>query len=644
MKSGRKATRHVFSLVLTMSILLGGFNLSNQSGGWLVVSGLAVAPLSAQGDQGRWELINNGLTNLAVAALAIDLVNPDRIFAGTIGGGFFKSTDGGATWSSVGLNVRFGTALAINPVSPNVMYAGTAEGGFCNALRPLFTSTNDGANWTNQRSMVDCDISLIVIDPTSPSTLYAGSSVQFSEEGGIILWKSTDGGATWNATPRIGNPGLASFGLTINPANSQVLYAPGNFSNGGVSGLFTSENGGWSWTPTGLTNTYVRAVAIDPFNPGTLYAGSASNSWAEMPFRGMFKSTDGGVSWLQINNGFANITAIYNIVVDRDNTNVLYIGTDGGVFKSVDGGANWNAFNNGLTNLEVFNLALAPGQPNTLYAGTRIGVFKVIDNVPDPNSIDFAEFFVRRHYSDFLNREPDAGGWAYWSNEITQCGSDAACIHKRRIGVSAAFFIEQEFQETGYFVYRFYKASFNRVPNFGEFNADRSRIMDGANLEVNKQAFADEWVQRPAFVAAYPITMGNTEVVNKLFDSAGLTASRYDSLRQQEISAMNAGRSRAMVLRDVIEIADFKNVPDPHDARYNELKQVSQYNPAFVLMQYFGYLRRDVDQSGYAFWLDVVNNREPNDYRGMVCAFITSNEYQLRFGSTVTRSNADCSQ
>ena len=105
---------------------------------------------------------------------------------------------------------------------------------------------------------------------------------------------------------------------------------------------------------------------------------------------------------------------------------------------------------------------------------------------------------------------------------------------------------------------------------------------------------------------------------------------------------MNAGRSRALVLRDVIEIPDFKNIPDPNDPRYSEIKQISQYNPAFVLMQYFGYLRRNVDQGGYDFWLDVVNNREPNNYHGMVCAFITSTEYQLRFGSAVTRSNADC--
>src|SRR5215813_6425438 len=258
------------------------------------------------------------------------------------------------------------------------------------------------------------------------------------------------------------------------------------------------------------------------------------------------------------------------------------------------------------------------------------------------NPIDCAGLFVRQHYRDFLNREPDQGGLDYWTDRITQCGSDARCIHERRIGVSGAFFVEMEFQDTGYYVYRFYKVSFGRQPNYAEFTADRAKVIGGSNLEANKQAFADEWVQRSVFRDAYPSTMSNTEFVNKLFDSAGLSNSIYDPQRQQEILAMNAGRSRALVLRDVIEIPDLKNPPNPSDPRYPEIKQVSQYNPAFVLMQYFGYLRRNVDQDGYAFWLDVVNNREPNNYHGMICSFITSSEYQLRFGTTVTRSNADC--
>ena len=201
-----------------------------------------------------------------------------------------------------------------------------------------------------------------------------------------------------------------------------------------------------------------------------------------------------------------------------------------------------------------------------------------------------------------------------------------------------------EFQDTGYYIYRLYKASFGRQPSFAEFMADRTQVGGGANLEASKQVFADQWVQRPAFVAAYPLTMNSTEVVNKLFDSAGLNAAIYDPLRQQEILAMNAGRDRALVLRNVIEIADFKNFPDPNNPRYSEIKQTSQYNPAFVLMQYFGYLRRNVDPGGYAFWLDVVNGPGAEQLSRHVCAFITSSEYQLRFGTVATRSNADCGQ
>jgi hypothetical protein len=72
------------------------------------------------------------------------------------------------------------------------------------------------------------------------------------------------------------------------------------------------------------------------------------------------------------------------------------------------------------------------------------------------NPIDQAAFFVRQHYIDFLNREPDAGGFAFWTDQIAQCGSDAACIELKRINVSAAFFLAIEFQETGYLVYRTY--------------------------------------------------------------------------------------------------------------------------------------------------------------------------------------------
>jgi hypothetical protein len=241
------------------------------------------------------------------------------------------------------------------------------------------------------------------------------------------------------------------------------------------------------------------------------------------------------------------------------------------------------------------------------------------------NQINDAQFFVRQHYLDFLSRDPDPGGFDYWTSQITQCGSNDLCLKSQRIGVSASFFIEQEFQDTGSFVYRCYKASYGRPPTFAEFVADRSSVIGGTNLEASKLAFADNWVNRPQFLQVYPATMTPAQFVNALFDAAALVP--FTAERQQLITDMQNGKTRAAVLREVIEISTFKT---------------REYNPSFVLMQYFGYLQRGPDQGGYDFWLDVLNNREPNNYRGMVCSFITSREYQERFGLSLRRTNVDC--
>jgi hypothetical protein len=68
----------------------------------------------------------------------------------------------------------------------------------------------------------------------------------------------------------------------------------------------------------------------------------------------------------------------------------------------------------------------------------------------------------------------------------------------------------------------------------------------------------------------------------------------------------------------------------------------TQYNAAFVLTEYFGYLRRDAERDGFNFWLNVLNNSDPQNDRSMVCSFLTSVEYQRRFGPIVSHSNAEC--
>ena len=85
------------------------------------------------------------------------------------------------------------------------------------------------------------------------------------------------------------------------------------------------------------------------------------------------------------------------------------------------------------------------------------------DGATGLNPIDTASFFVRLHYTDFLNRQPDPSGFAFWTNEITSCGANQQCIDNKRINVSAAFYISIEFQKTGYLVERLYKSAYGDV-------------------------------------------------------------------------------------------------------------------------------------------------------------------------------------
>jgi WD40 repeat protein len=257
--------------------------------------------------------------------------------------------------------------------------------------------------------------------------------------------------------------------------------------------------------------------------------------------------------------------------------------------------------------------------------------------ISTPNAIDDAQFFVRQQYLDFLGREPDLSGFAFWTNEIASCGADQQCIDVKRVNVSAAFFLSIEFQQTGYLVYRMYKAAYGNLTDapvpvkFNVFMADAQEIghevvvlQPGWEtvLENNKQAFADEFVNRPQFISAYPSSMSAADFVDALNVNAGnvLTQTERDRL----VSDLSSGaQTRAQVLRAVAE---------------NPQLITNEFNRTFVLMQYFGYLRRDpnsgpdTDFTGYNFWLNKLNQFNGNYLDAeMVKAFITSSEYRQRF-------------
>jgi hypothetical protein len=268
------------------------------------------------------------------------------------------------------------------------------------------------------------------------------------------------------------------------------------------------------------------------------------------------------------------------------------------------------------------------------FLGDAATEIRIIDNDATnstTNPADDTDFFVRQHYRDFLNRDADAAGLAFWKNEIASCGADAGCVERKRINVSAAFFLSIEFQNTGFLVHRLYETSFNRIPSYREFMQGSQKIARGlvvgesgweAKLEANKQAFLNEWTNCQVFREAFDAKT-NAEYVDALFANAKLVPA--ESHRQALISDLDShARTRAQVLRTIAE--------DPNLIS-------AQFNRAFVLMQYFGYLRRnpndppDTDFSGYNFWLAKLNQFNGNFVNAeMVKAFIVSGEYRHRFG------------
>jgi hypothetical protein len=217
----------------------------------------------------------------------------------------------------------------------------------------------------------------------------------------------------------------------------------------------------------------------------------------------------------------------------------------------------------------------------------------------------------------------------------------------RRINVSASFFLSIEFQDTGYLVERIYKAAYGdasagstfpaphqlNVPvvRLNEFLADTQEIGKGVivgvgnwqqQIENNKQAFTAAFVQRSRFTTAFPSSMPAAQFVDTLNANAGNPLSQAE--RDQLVNDLSTGaKTRAQALRTVAEIQALKD---------------AEFNRAFVLMQYFGYLRRnpndpqDSDYTGYDFWLTKLNQFNGNYINAeMVKAFLTSIEYRQRF-------------
>ena len=275
---------------------------------------------------------------------------------------------GGPTGGSI-------TSIAVDPANSSTVYAGTDGGG-------IFKSSDGGQSWAAANSgLTDPDLNVVAIAPSSPETLYVGTD-------GSGVFKSTDGGQTWSAI----NTGVTYRdirALAVHPANSNIIYAGGTF-------LFKSINGGESWQTVNcdlppLRCSSIRSLAIAPTNPETVYVGAASfgilrstdggQTWTDV---GRSSLTGIGGFPTGLSMGSSTTGSIHALVIDPANPATVYAASDGGVLKTTNGGQSWTvitcfgrAFGNGFCDPATLSLALAPSNPATLYMGTSfLGVYK----------------------------------------------------------------------------------------------------------------------------------------------------------------------------------------------------------------------------------------------------------------------------
>lgn len=331
------------------------------------ISSIALAPNGAiyvgSASGGVWDSTNGGTSwtpltdhapSLAMGALAIDPSNSSIIYAGTgeahasndsfYGEGLLKSTNGGVTWTDLGVNVFGGyhiSAVVIDPKNTSTVYVAGTMG--------LYESTNGGTSWTNltpnlqipNGTKVDYSISALVLNPTSLEL--------FAAIPGVGIESSTDGGSTWSLLSG-GLPASGSaFGNTVvalAPSNPSVMYASISDKTGFLTGLYQSTNGGNTWTAlsgipdyfsqsyslgsgTGAQGWYDNTVAVDPKSPNTVTVGGIA----------LVQITSAGQSGQTVTN-LSQQDGIHpdNHALVYDSAGNLYVGNDGGIWEVTAGG------------------------------------------------------------------------------------------------------------------------------------------------------------------------------------------------------------------------------------------------------------------------------------------------------------------
>ena len=363
-----------------------------------------------------------------VTAIATDPTNANTYYICAAGGGVWKTTDAGTSFTPLTDNLpdlAMG-AIAVAPSDANVIYVGTGEANFAGNSRygvGVLKSTDGGSTWTvltgPGNAFYRRAISKIVVDPTNSSTVYltiAGAGLN-GLGGNRGVWKSIDGGMNWTNTFATAGLSTASSDtdLVIDPSNPQTLYAAiGSTAGSAVNGVYKTTNGGASWSlagnfPVGSSNGRI-SLAIASSLSSTVYASVAGPTTTNASLKALYKSTDSGATWvaqtstpdyLGGRNGAGSAQGWYDntIAVSPTNANVVFAagviyynpgvyGNIDGIVGSLDGGATWTDFSVGKN----FNAphtdwhALAFTADGRLLSGSDGGVWR-LENPSDQNPV-----------------------------------------------------------------------------------------------------------------------------------------------------------------------------------------------------------------------------------------------------------------
>lgn len=546
--------------------------------------------------------------------------------------------------------VTFGTNGRWNN-GPGVQNTAITFGSNGNTVTITFNGIPQGTTTVNPNPNTYTSLGQFVVSTTgtgatiAPGTTFALAIAESSPAGGLDTIGSTVAGVVSQNS----STGLISFGATSISSFAPVTYT---LLQSPIPLVAPSTNGG--------VTTIQGQIAVAP--PMTIQFSAANYPVGEGD-----QHVDLNVTRLGDTSGAASVSFTTSNLAGAQNCNVV----NGAASSRCDFETNIRTVqfaagetsktvsvfiidDSYLEGTETFNVSLTNASGASLGAQSNASV-TIADNeiANGANPIDTAGFFVRLHYLDFLNREPDSSGFAFWTNEMSSCGADQQCIQLKRVNVSAAFYLSIEFQQTGYLIHRIYKTAYGdavgvstlggshqmAVPivRLNEFLPDTQKTGQGVIvgqagweqvLESNKQAFCAEFVQRSRFASAFPATMTPAQFVDALFANATVTPAASE--RQAAIDEFGGAGTSA-------------NLPARGRAvrRVAENPTLSQLetNRAFVMMQFFGYLRRnpndpqDSDYTGYDFWLTKLNQFNGNFVNAeMVKAFITSGEYRQRFG------------